>query len=272
MIKKMISQFKLLIKKIVPDSLLKKRHLVNILSSIKVIDSYKLIAGGIQIKISKMQILLRNQSHSDINVFKQIFENEEYKVIYEILNSLGQNNYSMIDAGANIGLTTLYLSDKLANFKSILIEPDKNNFDQLIGNIGQNDFFLDATCINKALSSSSKKMFSLANNFRDELDWSIRTLEDEFGTVESIDLYDLVNQFPETPIDLLKMDIEGGEFEIFSNDKDCTFLKHFKVVAIEIHDEVGDRKEIETQLARYNFTFFNSGELTIGINNNLFRI
>ncbi len=272
MIKKQTSRFKLLIKSLIPQRLLNKRYLNSLLSSVKVIKSHEIFAEGIKIEIDNMQILLRDQSHSDIFVFKQIFEYQEYKVIYEILNSLNQDHYTIVDAGANIGLTSLYLSNKLSNCKCILIEPDKNNFKQLTSNVGRNELLLDTICIDKALSSNSKKLFSLENNFRDELDWSIRALEDDSGTVQSIDLYDIVDQYLGTPIDLLKMDIEGGEFEVFTNDKNCAFLDHFKVLAIEIHDEVGDRKEIERQLALHNFTYFNSGELTIGINNNLFRI
>lgn len=68
-------------------------------------------------------------------------------------------------------------------------------------------------------------------------------------------------------IDILKMDIEGAEKELFAAS-DLSFLKHTKCIAIEIHDEFNCRNSIYQRLADYGFTRFNAGELTIGVNRN----
>lgn len=61
-------------------------------------------------------------------------------------------------------------------------------------------------------------------------------------------------------IDLLKMDIEGTEFEVFKNPE---FLKRTKVLGIEIHRECGDADMIYDVLRKYNFSFYQSGEVTV---------
>lgn len=55
-------------------------------------------------------ICLRDQTHSDLDVFRQIFIKEEYKSMLNLLklNNFHQDRISIVDAGANIGLTTLY--------------------------------------------------------------------------------------------------------------------------------------------------------------------
>jgi hypothetical protein len=53
---------------------------------------------------------------------------------------------------------------------------------------------------------------------------------------------------------------------LVSKNSDVSYLSKTKCVAIEIHDEFNCRQEIYNLLEKYNFEYFNSGELTIGIN------
>ena len=68
-------------------------------------------------------------------------------------------------------------------------------------------------------------------------------------------------------IDILKIDIEGSEKEVFTGaNADVSFLSKTKCIAVEIHDEFDCRDAIYSILTKYNFKYFDSGELTIGIN------
>ena len=68
------------------------------------------------------------------------------------------------------------------------------------------------------------------------------------------------------------MDIEGSEKEVLTSmDANVEFLAKTKCVAIEIHDEFDCREAIYEILKKYNFEFFNSGELTIVVNKNLIK-
>ena len=71
-------------------------------------------------------------------------------------------------------------------------------------------------------------------------------------------------------MDILKIDIEGSEKQIFTSPvANFNFLKSTKCIAIEIHDEFDCREEICNILTDYGFVLFNQGELTIGINQKL---
>jgi len=66
---------------------------------------------------------------SDMDVFQQIFVNEEYEF------SLDRDPKVIIDAGANIGLASIYYSIKYPEAKIIAIEPELSNYELLKNNI-----------------------------------------------------------------------------------------------------------------------------------------
>lgn len=80
----------------------------------------------------------------------------------------------------------------------------------------------------------------------------------------------LMNLYKYNLIDILKIDIEGSEKQLFNDQRTAAlFLVKTKYIAIEIHDEVCDRNVINDCLSQNNFSFFTSGQVTIGVNNNL---
>lgn len=106
------------------------------------------------------------------------------------------------------------------------------------------------------------------NSFRDKQAWSFR-LEETSNENEKLFEVNSMNSLMEThtfeSIDFLKIDIEGGEKEIFNSEADLSWLKTVKVIAIEIHDKFECREDIEAIL-KEQFDLHYSGELTIGIN------
>ena len=85
---------------------------------------------------------------------------------------------------------------------------------------------------------------------------------------ETTTIEGLINDFNIETIDFLKIDIEGGEDEVFKDFSKINWLDKVKVIALEIHDEFDCRKHIESNLEKL-FTLSHSGELTIGINKSL---
>lgn len=73
-------------------------------------------------------VLIRNNP-SDHSVFTQIFILEEYNI--KIDNEIK----TIVDCGANIGLSSLFFLSKYPNATLIAIEPEKNNFNLLRRNL-----------------------------------------------------------------------------------------------------------------------------------------
>ena len=218
---------------------------------------------------SFLKFCLKRNS-SDSMVFKQIIVHEEYKQIIDILKKNIPEDGIMVDLGANIGLTTLYVKSFFPSLNVVALEPEQNTYKRLHNNVKINSL-RNVTLLNKGVWSKSTTLkgdFS----FRDGQDWAFRLIESNKKTdnsIEVISMSELMENYSIRNIDFLKIDIEGAEKNLFENTQDLKWLARVKIIAIEIHDEFGTRKHIEDTLLKYNFKLEYSAELTIGVNNNL---
>ena len=213
-------------------------------------------------------IKLRTRPSSDLNVFAQIYQYFEYKPLVEAYQKHFPNckALNIIDAGSNIGLTSVYLSKDFPNSNFITIEPDSSNFASVSYNLETNGV-KNVVKIKGGLWSKNTNL-KIVNDFRDKNDWSIRVEEtNEEADLKAFSISYLMQEYNFETIDILKIDIEGSEKEVFTgSNADVSFLSKTKCIAVEIHDEFDCRDEIYAILTKYNFKYFESGELTIGIN------
>ena len=213
-------------------------------------------------------IKLRKRPSSDLNVFAQIYQYFEYKPLVEVfqMNFPNDKTLNIIDAGSNIGLTSVYLSKDFPDSNFIVIEPDSSNFESVGYNLETNGV-KNVVKIKGGLWSKNTNL-KIVNDFRDKNDWSIRVEEtNEEADLKAFSISYLIQEHNFETIDILKIDIEGSEKEVFiSSNSDVSFLSKTKCIAVEIHDEFDCRDEIYAILTKYNFKYFDSGELTIGIN------
>lgn len=219
------------------------------------------------------KIRTRKRPSSDLDVFTQIFNFLEYQPVVEIFkaNFTDKKGIKIIDAGSNIGLTTLYFSRFFDDATFICIEPNDFNFETLNFNLESNSI-PNVQKVKGGIWSKNTNL-KLISDFRDKSDWCFRVEETQEKTdLEAFSIPYLIKKFNWDTIDILKIDIEGSEKEIFTNpNSDISFLAITKCIAIEIHDEFNCREDIYDVLKQFNFTFFNSGDLTIGVNQNLVK-
>jgi FkbM family methyltransferase len=219
----------------------------------------------------KATIKTRKRPSSDLDVFAQIFNCLEYKPLVETFkaNFIYPKELRIIDAGSNIGLTTLYLSRFFDDATFVCIEPNEYNFDVLSFNLETNSI-QNVQKVKGGVWSKNTSL-KLISDFRDKSDWCFRVEEtDEKTDLEAFSIPYLVKNNNWNTIDILKIDIEGSEKEIFTNPtSEISFLAITKCIAIEIHDEFDCREAIYVILKQFNFEIFNTGELTIGVNMNL---
>lgn len=215
-----------------------------------------------------LKIKLRKRPSSDLNVFAQIFKYNEYKPLVDCFNDnfADESKLNIIDAGSNIGLTSVYLNSFFLNSKFIVIEPDISNFETMSYNLEENKI-QNVVKVKGGIWSKNTNL-KIKNDFRDQKDWSFRVEEiDEDSGLKAYSFNYLFEKYNVEEVDILKIDIEGSEKEVFLSEfSDLSYLKKVKCIAIEIHDEFKCRADIYKILKKYNFDFFESGELTIGIN------
>lgn len=256
---------KLLLKPIKFDDLKKRRTLFK--SILNKGYKYFIENDTTIIQINTTKINLRNGT-SDLQVFEQIYIIDEYASLFDFIqiNNICVN--SIIDAGSNIGLSSLKFLEKFPNCKIICLEPDPQNFSALQKNL--NHFQNSVIAMQSALWFKDDELY-LDNSFRDSLEWS-RSITESYKKnlpkIKAVSMNTIIRENNLEIIDLFKIDIEGSEAKIFKKENDLSFLNIVKIIVIEIHDEFDCREMIYTILKNYKFYLFNIGELTIGVNRN----
>lgn len=219
-----------------------------------------------RLNLKKYSFVLKRNS-SDIDVFSQIILNEEYKSVIDVIQKYNLKITLMIDAGANIGLTSLYFKSYFPDLSIIALEPSKSTFNRLQRLISRNSLE-KVTLLEKGLWKSKTRLKG-SLDFGDHQDWAFTLVESNKEselTIDVVSIEDIMRSYSLKIVDFLKIDIEGGERVLFDLNNNLEWLKKVKLLAMEIHDEFDCREYIENILVQYNFELIHSGELTIGVN------
>ncbi|RVU02016.1 FkbM family methyltransferase [Mucilaginibacter limnophilus] len=223
--------------------------------------------NDIELQLSKNgnKIGLRNNT-TDNKVFQQVYIRNEYLPLIDCAKANSVEVSTIVDAGANIGLTSLKLLEYFSAAKVVCLEPDPGNFSQLQRNLLS--YSTQTVLLQAALWHSEEELY-LGNDFRGGLEWSRNVTagkKTDASAVSGISLNTLIKQYHLSQIDILKIDIEGSEAEIFKPENDLSFLDITKIIALEIHDEFNCRETIYQILRDRDYVIFNGVELTLGIN------
>jgi len=168
---------------------------------------------------------------TDVSLFSEILLKSEYDC------GAIRSPKVILDAGANIGVASVFFANKYPDAQIIAIEPEASNFQLLVKNTAQ---YPRITCIEAALWNSDTTV-TLADPGGGN--WAFRTLEAERTgnptqrqTVEAITVHTLMNRLGLDRIDLMKVDIEGAEREVFGGTP--LWIDKVGLIAIELHDAI----------------------------------
>lgn len=146
---------------------------------------------------------------------------------------------TIIDAGAHIGFSSLALSNLFPSATVIAVEPQSENFAILKKNTSENPMIVP---VHGALVGSNIKIASLRDRGTGEVGFTVVREPEDNPNAEIIEqvpafrLRDLVEEFER--VGILKLDIEGGEFEVFTRDAES--VRKFPLVVVELHDRIKD--------------------------------
>lgn len=162
---------------------------------------------------------------SDVPVLRKILLDQEYSPPRPLAPA------AILDAGAYIGISSLYFHFCFPNAQIIALEPDPETFRLLERNTRS---IPQIKAVNAALWSSEKAQCFVADP---EAPWASRVAEgtDEGNcSVKCMTLSEAANMAG-GHFDLMKFDIEGGEAEVF-HSVDENLLRQVKAIVIEFHD------------------------------------
>jgi FkbM family methyltransferase len=172
---------------------------------------------------------------SDVMVFNDIYRRQAYEWDLRYTPSV------IIDAGAYTGLSTAFFASRYPDSVVIAIEPDEANFELLVRNTRS---YKNVHQIHAALWAESGYV-SLVDP--GEGAWSLRLLESQDSSVavkpnlvsgsdavRAVTITDIIRDYGLEKIDLLKIDVEGSEKEIFASAD--SWINSVDAVCLELHD------------------------------------
>ncbi len=159
-------------------------------------------------------------------IFREVFVKHEY---------LPKNNPKVIfDCGANIGITTLFLKERFPRAKIHCFEPLPTNFNLLKKNVEVNGL-KDVIIYQYAVSERDCKIPFFFNEEHATSGTSSRWKGRGGSTKIVVEGKRLSNLVKKHKPDLLKIDIEGGEFPVFADMAKTGALKIIKEIVVEYH-------------------------------------
>jgi FkbM family methyltransferase len=220
----------------------------------------------INIPLQSEPIYLRKGT-SDIAVFVSIFAFNEFNINFDV-----PSGGVIIDCGANIGVSTVYFASKYPQATILALEPNRANFEICQKNT-QN--FKNIVCLHAAIWKDNCELF--LQNPQDE-DWAFQYKDrQDSNTISSpkgdkvlaFSVPTLIEKYNLKKIDIMKIDIEGGEKDLFSSDS-LNWMNIVRNLIVELHDEIvpGCSHAFYSSLNRFNFKQSISHEkIVIRINN-----
>lgn len=211
------------------------------------------VKGSAQLPV--IQYLAR-KAQSDFFVTQNIYLRRIYDFPYE---KWVDNVKVVIDLGANIGLSSLYFSSHFPEAKLLCVEPTTENVEVLKRNLhGKCDVEIAAISSTDGTiefgmsewwgSGSAVKNIWFTRHSRDN---RVEARSAQVRTVPSISLNTLLQKHEIEEVDVLKMDIEGAEEDVFNGNLD--WLDKVKILVIEIHDKYVDGQDIRNKLKEKAF-------------------
>jgi len=169
---------------------------------------------------------------SDLPTFEQVFIDNEYDFVTENPPKV------IVDAGANIGLASIYFANKFPDSEIFAIEPETSNYELLCSNVAP---YSNIRPLKAALWDKNEEI-SLVDPGLGK--WGFMTQgkksEESLGNVchkvpgVTIDKIMEDNKLPS--IDILKIDIEGAEREVFHNTS--SWIDRVDAIIIELHERM----------------------------------
>lgn len=193
---------------------------------------------------------------SDRQVFSQVFVEREYACLDNVAHP-----QLIIDCGANVGYTSAFFLSRFPSAHLVAVEPDPGNFAMLQKNLG--GYGTRVTAVRTAVWSHAVGL-KLSRGADDDRDWAVqvRPLRDnEAPDLIATDIGHLLESSGFDRIDILKIDVEHAEVEIFGRGFE-SWLDRVDHIAIELHGEDA-HDAFFGALDPAEFTFSHYGELTI---------
>ena len=189
---------------------------------------------------------------SDAAVFLQVFADRQG------FFPVPENPRLVVDAGANIGLTSVCLANRFPQSDIVALEVDEGNFNILRKNC------LPYPKITPLLLGLWSHSANLLIENPGSAAWAFHTKEVAEGTpgaIPAVDVTDLLQQIGRSHIDVLKIDVEGAEYDVFAEGL-SKWIDKVSTLVVEVHESIrsGVTELVLSSMAERDFSARRWGE------------
>jgi FkbM family methyltransferase len=206
------------------------------------------------LKLGEFNIWVNDEGQlKSLQTYSEIFKDKDHTAVP---NFPSKKDEVIIDLGANEGFYTLKANEKSPNSKIISVEPNPYAFQILKKNVSSNKL-KNVTLLNKAVTSKNARIIfeivkgrttvgstKVYEKYRDKE--KLRKIK-----IDSITLEKLCRKYNIRSIDLLKIDVEGSEFDILKSSKNI--LPKIKKIVVEYHNAQKTKEKVKRILSKNGF-------------------
>jgi FkbM family methyltransferase len=159
---------------------------------------------------------------------------------------------TILDAGGNIGLASVWFANKFPDAKIISIEPSGYNYPWLVKNTKE---YKNVTTYQGGLWGKPA-LLELVDKGRGHTSFEVKEVtEPGENTLRAYSIPELMEMHGWDQIDILKLDIEGSEKNVIMTEPE-KWLPKTKFIAVEFHDRrmKDSSKEFFKVITNYNFS------------------
>lgn len=161
---------------------------------------------------------------------------------------------TIVDVGANIGLASIFLASQFPEARLLAVEPDPETHQALEANLRRlpNPSQIASVAIWSDRSGICRANHSTQQDRISYLEPRSATDADCLRDVlESVTMHDLLSLLEEPRIDLLKIDTEGAEIELFKGA--VSWLEMVRCILIEFHGNSRKEADFDRLMVKYGF-------------------
>jgi FkbM family methyltransferase len=172
----------------------------------------------------KTPVFLRTQT-TDVAMFDQAFLHDDYAIEFSFEPEF------IIDAGANVGLFSILMKNRYPGAKVICIEPDKDNCEVLKKNLSS---YNNVEIVQAGLWNSITKL-TVLDKYKAGHSALVVEEDNVKGDIPAVTIDSLIQAYGREQVDVLKIDIETSEKELFLKNYEH-WLPKVRMIIIELHD------------------------------------
>ena len=156
----------------------------------------------------------------------------------------------VIDLGANCGLFSIWAA--INGAQVVAVEAQQGFADEILRLAAHNEVSTRVhvkTAIASGVAASGTGIGVLGDDQR----WSTSSHAAR-ARPDDVSIPELMSEYQIPKIDLLKMDIEGGEFAVLEENEDLSWLNQVDTIVLEVHSDFGNSAALIGRLRRHGFT------------------